>query len=109
MAAKETTPETVKQPLTAEQQLELISNWTEFSAQFWQSPTPISGLSAFFIRSLLSAAGSRVRSAAPNLSMFRRMLTCAKAGLSANTKRTAPGRKSLNAPTFFLKTCRAYS
>jgi Helicase HerA, central domain len=46
-----------------------VSNWTAFSAQFWQSPTPISDLSAFFIRSLLSAAGSKVSARRPPISV----------------------------------------
>jgi hypothetical protein len=94
MAAKETTPETVEQPLTAEQQLELRQQLDRILGAILAEPDadfrPVGILyQEFAVRCRIEGLGS----AAPNLSMFRRMLTCAKAGLSANTEADGPWKE----------------
>jgi hypothetical protein len=94
MAAKETTPETAEQPLTAEQQLELRQQLDRILGAILAEPDadfrPVGILyQEFAVRCRIEGLGS----AAPNLGMFRRMLTCAKAGLSANTEADGPWKE----------------
>jgi hypothetical protein len=94
MAAKETTREAVEQPLTAEQQLELRQQLDRILGAILAEPDadfrPVGILyQEFAVRCRIEGLGS----AGPNLGMFRRMLTCAKAGLSANTEADGPWKE----------------
>jgi uncharacterized protein len=83
MAAKETAPEVVEQPLSAERQIERRQQLDRILRAILAEPD--AGFRAvgvlyqeFVVRCRIEGLGS----AAPNLGVFRRMLTCARAGLS---------------------------
>ena len=85
MAAKETTSEAIEQPLSAEQQVERRQKLERILCAILAEPD--AGFRAinilyqeFVVRCRIEGLGA----AAPNLSVFRRMLTCARAGLSSD-------------------------
>ncbi|MBR1125947.1 ATP-binding protein [Bradyrhizobium lablabi] len=94
MAKREIVPETVEQPLTAEQQAELRQRLDRILSAILAEPDagfrPVGILyQEFAVRCRIEGLGS----AAPNLSVFRRMLTCAKAGLSADVEEEGPWKE----------------
>lgn len=85
MAAKATPPEAMEQPLTPEQHAERRERLDHILCAILAEPD--AGFRAidilyqeFVVRCRIEGLGS----AAPNLSVFRRMLTCARAGLPSN-------------------------
>ena len=85
MAAKETASEAIEQPLSAEQQVERRQRLDRILGAILAEPD--AGFRAvgilyqeFVVRCRIEGLGS----AAPNLTVFRRMLTCARAGLSSD-------------------------
>lgn len=85
MAAREAASEPVEQPLSAEQQAEQRDRLNRILSTILAEPE--AGFRAvdilyqeFVVRCRIEGLGS----AAPNLSIFRRMLTCARAGLPSN-------------------------
>ncbi|WP_298261786.1 ATP-binding protein [Bradyrhizobium sp.] len=93
MAAKATPPEAMEQPLTTEQQAERRERLDHILCAILAEPG--AGFRAidilyqeFVVRCRIEGLGS----AAPNLSVFRRMLTCARAGLPSNMEDEADWR-----------------
>ena len=85
MAAKETVSEAIEQPLSAEEQAERRQRLDRILSAILAEPD--AGFRAvgvlyqeFVVRCRIEGLGS----AAPNLGVFRRMLTCARAGLSSD-------------------------
>ena len=85
MAAKETVSEAIEQPLSAEEQVERRQRLDRILSAILAEPD--AGFRAvgvlyqeFVVRCRIEGLGS----AAPNLGVFRRMLTCARAGLSSD-------------------------
>jgi hypothetical protein len=84
MAAKETAPEAIEEPLSAEQQAERRERLDRILRAILVEPD--AGFRAlgvlyqeFVVRCRIEGLGSAV----PNLNIFKRMLTCARAGVSA--------------------------
>lgn len=94
MAKREIVAETVEQPLTAEQQAELRQRLDRILRAILAEPDagfrPVGILyQEFVVRCRIEGLGS----AAPDLGVFRRMLTCAKAGLSADAEADGPWKE----------------
>jgi hypothetical protein len=88
MAAKKATTEAAEQPLSAEEQIERRQQLDRILSAILAEPD--AGFRAvgvlyqeFVVRCRIEGLGS----AAPNISVFRRMLTCARAGLSIDMEK----------------------
>lgn len=94
MAKREIIPEPAEQPLTAEQQAELRQRLDRILSAILAEPDagfrPVGILyQEFAVRCRIEGLGS----AAPDLGVFRRMLNCAKAGLSADAEQDGPWKE----------------
>jgi Helicase HerA, central domain len=99
MAAKETASEAIELPLSAEQQLERRQRLDRILRAILAEPDagfrPVGVLyQEFVVRCRIEGLGIEgLGSAAPNLSAFRRMLTCARAGLSSDMEEDGAWRE----------------
>src|SRR5690349_5647973 len=83
MATQETAPEAVEQPLSAEQQIQRRQRLDRILRAILAEPdASFRAVGVLYQEFVVRCRIEGLGSAAPNLGVFRRMLTCARAGLS---------------------------